>query len=276
MKMSQVQSRLLLMAGLLVFAAGAAFGQAAPAAQTPFEPIVGQPGKDVVWVPTPEILVEKMLDMAKVTPQDIVVDLGSGDGRNIIAAAKRGARARGVEFNPQMVELSRNVAEKEGVSKLATFVEHDMFTADISDATVLALFLLPDNLRRLRDSFLNLKPGTRIVLNTFAIPEWEADLEERIPNELCGSWCTSLLYYVPAKVGGRWQLDKRELTFNQTFQKVAGTFGSGSNNVAVEGKLEGDRITFTAGGVQYTGRVNGDVIEGSVSTGGNFRATRMQ
>jgi SAM-dependent methyltransferase len=275
MKMSQLSSRLLLMAGLLVFAAGAAFGQTAPATQTPFEPIVGQAGKDVVWVPTPELLVEKMLDMAKVTKQDVVVDLGSGDGRNIIAAAKRGARARGIEFNPQMVELSRQVAEKEGVSKLATFVEHDMFTADISDATVLALFLLPDNLRRLRDSFLNLKPGTRIVLNTFAIPEWQADAEDRIPGESCGSWCTSLLYYVPAKVNGRWQIDKREITFNQTFQNVTGTLGAGSNNVTLEGKLEGDKITFTAGGVQYSGRVNGDVIEGTLSSGGNFRATRI-
>ncbi len=115
----------------------------APVAQEGFQPQVGQAGKDVVWVPTPYVLVEKMLDMAKVTPQDLVMDLGSGDGRNIIAAAKRGAKAVGVGLNPNMIELSRKTAAKEGVSDLATFIEGDMFEADISKATVLALFLLP-------------------------------------------------------------------------------------------------------------------------------------
>ena len=115
-----------------------------------FHPEVGQAGKDVVWVPTPQVLVERMLDMARVTPQDYVVDLGSGDGRNIIAAARRGARAVGFEFNPKMVELSRQTAAKEGVSEKASFVEGDMFEADFSQATVLALFLLPDNMMKLQ------------------------------------------------------------------------------------------------------------------------------
>ena len=134
-----------------------------PHRPTPFEPTPGQAGKDVVWVPTPPELVEKMLDMAKVTPQDIVMDLGSGDGRNVIAAAKRGARAIGFEFNPDMVALSRRLAQEAGVPDRATFVEGDMFEADISKATVLALFLLPSNLDKLAPKFLALKPGTRIV-----------------------------------------------------------------------------------------------------------------
>ena len=151
-------------------------GVAAQQNQTaPFEPEVGQPGKDVVWVPTTPELVEKMLDMAKVTPQDFVVDLGSGDGRNVIAAAKRGATAVGFEYNPDMVELSRRRAREAGVADRAPFVEGDMFEADFSKATVLALFLLTENLDRLKDKFLKLKPGTRIVLNTFGVSGWEAD-----------------------------------------------------------------------------------------------------
>ena len=140
-----------------------------------YEPKVGQAGKDVVWVPSPESTVEKMLDVAKVTSQDFVVDLGSGDGRNVIAAAKRGARALGVEYNPDMVELSKRNAAKAGVGDKATFVQGDMYAAEFQQATVLALFLLPDNLLKLRDKFAALKPGTRIVANTFGIEEWTAD-----------------------------------------------------------------------------------------------------
>jgi SAM-dependent methyltransferase len=239
----------------------------------PFEPQVGQPGKDVVWVPTPAALVEKMLDMAKVTPQDVVIDLGSGDGRNVIAAAKRGARSRGIEYNPEMVKISRGIAEKEGVAGRATFVEGDMFAAEISDATVLALFLLPDNLRRLRDTFLSLRPGTRIVMNTFAIPDWDADQTERIENE-CSAWCTSLLYFVPAKIAGKWQLDKRDLTIEQNFQRISGTLSAGGNVQPVVGKLEGDRVSFSAAGVTYTGRVNGDVMEGTTGSA-SWRAMRI-
>ena len=146
-----------------------------PPPQGVFEPKVGQAGKDVVWVPSPESTVEKMLDVAKVTPQDFVVDLGSGDGRNVIAAAKRGARALGVEYNPDMVELSKRNAAKAGVSEKASFVQGDMYAAEFSQATVLALFLLPDNLTKLRDKFAALKPGTRIVANTFGIEDWTAD-----------------------------------------------------------------------------------------------------
>ena len=183
------------------------------AQEKPFEPVVGQAGKDVVWVPTSPALVEKMLDMAQVTPQDIVMDLGSGDGRNIIAAARRGATAIGVEFNPEMVALSNRLAKEAGVAGKATFIEGDMYAADISKATVMALFLLPDNLRKLRDKFMDLRPGSRLVLNTFAIPYWEADAKETIQDD-CTSWCTSLLYYVPARVDGTWKTSRRSIIWN--------------------------------------------------------------
>ena len=158
-------------------------------------PYVGQPGKDVVWVPTPPVLVEKMLDMAKVTARDYVMDLGSGDGRNIIAAAKRGARALGVEYDRGLLEVARKNAIEAGVADRARFVEGDMFEADISSATVLALFLLPDNLQRLKPKFARLKPGTRIVTNGFPIDGWEAKQIEKADGD-CGSWCTAYLYVV--------------------------------------------------------------------------------
>ena len=199
----------------LFVTASAAAQQSQPPAK-PFEPVIGQAGKDVVWVPTPPELVEKMLDMAGVTAQDVVMDLGSGDGRNIIGAAKRGARAIGVEFNPDMVALSQRLAREAGVADKATFLQGDMYEADISKATVMALFLLPDNLTKLRDKFLRLKPGTRLVMNTFAIPEWDADVSETISGS-CVSWCTSLLYFVPAKVAGTWKTPQGELTLTQTW-----------------------------------------------------------
>src|SRR3954469_14750728 len=120
----------------------AGFAQAQPAKE--YEPQVGQEGKDVVWVPTPQALVDKMLDMAKVTPKDFVMDLGSGDGRTVITAAKRGARAQGIEFNPDMVALSRRNAEAAGVGDKAVFIQGDIFKTDFTKATVITLFLLPD------------------------------------------------------------------------------------------------------------------------------------
>lgn len=227
----------------------------------PYEPTVGQDGKDVVWVPTPTVTVEKMLDVAKLAPGDFVMDLGSGDGRNIIAAAKRGVRGLGVEYNPEMVDYARRMAAKDGVEELAQFVEGDMFAADISQATVLALFLLPDNLNKLVDKFLDLKPGTRIVLNHFGIDGWEPDETTRADGD-CGSWCTVLLLVVPAKVSGTWQLPQGELVLEQKFQKVSGTLKSGGADLQVEGRLLGDQITFTAGGVTYEGRVDGERITG--------------
>jgi hypothetical protein len=218
----------------------------AQTAQEPFKPTVGQSGKDVVWVPTPAPLVEKMLDMAHVTAQDVVMDLGSGDGRNIIAAAKRGARAIGVEFNPDMVELSRKTAAAEGVSEKASFIQGDMYEADISKATVLALFLLPHNLTKLTPKFLALPAGTRIVGNTFAPDGWTADESETIGGE-CVSWCTSLLWIVPARVEGTWKSAQGEMVLKQSFQVVSGSVTNGSARTDVAGKLRGDQITFTAG-----------------------------
>jgi SAM-dependent methyltransferase len=245
---------------------------AAQQAQAPFEPQVGQAGKDVVWVPTPDVLVEKMLDMAQITPADFVMDLGSGDGRNVIAAAKRGARALGVEYNPQMVELSRRNAERAGVADKAKFVEGDMYEADISQATVLALFLLPTNLERLAPKFLDMKPGTRIVDNTFAIPGWEPDATEKIESDDCATWCTSLLWIVPAKIEGTWRSASAELTFDQEYQMFTGTLSAGGNAAAIQdGRLRGDQITFRAGGAEYTGRVIGDTMEGTVRSGGTER-----
>ena len=243
--------------------------QAKPPAK-PFEPYSGQPGKDVVWVPTPPELVEKMLDMAKVTPQDLVMDLGSGDGRNIIGAAKRGARAIGVEYNPDMVELSRRLAKEAGVADKATFVQGDMYEADISKASVMALFLLTTNLDKLKDKFLALKPGTRIVLNTFAVTGWSADETETVGGE-CQTWCTAMLYIVPANVAGTWKMPQGELTLHQEFQMLSGELVAGAKGTPVENaKMRGDQITMTIGGTTYTGRVTGDRLEG---TAGNQKWT---
>ncbi len=163
--------------------------QAQPAKEQ-FEPRVGQEGKDVVWVPSPQTVVNKMLDMAKVTPKDYVIDLGSGDGRTVITAAKRGAKALGIEYNPDMVELSKRNAAKEGVSDRATFQKADLFESDFSQATVISMFLLPDINLKLRPKILDLKPGTRIVSNTFTMGEWAAD-ETATVNEDCISYCTA-------------------------------------------------------------------------------------
>jgi len=239
-----------------------------------FEPQVGQEGKDVIWVPTPQALVEKMLDIAQVTPKDYVIDLGSGDGRAVITAAKRGSKALGIEYNPDMVELSKRNAAKEGVSDKASFMKADLFESDFSQAQVITMFLLPDINIRLRPKILDLKPGTRIVSNSFTMGEWSADDTVNVKDG-CVSYCTAYLWIVPAKVEGSWQLAQGALTLKQSFQMVSGTLKSGSNSTPIaNGKLNGDQITFNAGGVLYTGRVNGNVIEGSLSTGGSWKATR--
>jgi precorrin-6B methylase 2 len=247
-------------------------GSTAAAQDKPFEPVVGQAGKDVVWVPTPEVMVEKMLDVAKVTPQDYVIDLGSGDGRNVIGAAKRGANALGVEYNQDMVNLSKRRAKEAGVPEKAQFVQGDMYEADISKASVMALFLLPDNMNRLLPKFLALKPGSRIVSNTFSPEGWEADYQETVQN--CSAWCTVLLWIVPANAAGAWQLPLGTLTLEQNFQMVTGTLGA---TPISEGRLRGEEITFTAGTAKYTGRISGNAIEGSMTNGGKttpWRATR--
>jgi SAM-dependent methyltransferase len=227
----------------------------------------------VIWVPTPQALVEKMLDMGKVTPNDYVIDLGSGDGRTVITAAKRGARALGIEYNPDMVELSQRTAAREGVTDKASFVKADLFESDFSQATVITMFLLPTINIQLRPKILDLKPGTRIVSNSFDMGEWKADATGNA-NGACGGWCTAYLWIVPANVEGTWKLPEADLTLKQTFQMISGTLKSGGHAADITGRLNGDEITFSAGGNQYTGRVNGNVMEGSRGSGGNWKATR--
>jgi hypothetical protein len=244
----------------------AATAYAQPAKEE-YQPHVGQQGKDVVWVPTPQALVDKMLDLAKVTPKDYVIDLGSGDGRTVITAAKRGARAVGIEYNPDMVELSKRNAAKEGVTDRATFQKADLFETDFSQATVITMFLLPEINLKLRPKILNLRPGTRIVSNTFDMGEWSPDQTETV-QEGCTNWCTAHLWIVPAKVDGTWQLPQGELTLKQQFQTVSGSLKTGNSTSQItNGKLLGNEIHFSAGGSQYTGHVNGSSMEGTV--GGN-------
>jgi precorrin-6B methylase 2 len=245
----------------------------APAAQKPYEPEVGQAGKDVVWVPTPQSLVDKMLDMAKVTPKDYVIDLGSGDGRTVISAAKRGAKAHGIEYNPDMVELSKRNAEKEGVAGKATFEKADLFQSDFSKAQVVTMFLLPTINMKLRPTILNLKPGTRIVSNSFTMEDWQADETATVDKD-CTSWCTAYLWIVPAKVDGTWTMQQGALSLKQQFQMVTGTLGS---TAITEGKMTGDEISFKVGGVVYKGKVAGNTMSGAASgaSNGNWTATRQ-
>src|SRR5438128_3929436 len=222
-----------------------------------YEPHVGQEGKDVIWVPTPQALVDKMLDMAKVTPKDYVIDLGSGDGRTVITAAKRGARAMGIEYNPNMVELSKRNAAKAGVSDRATFMKADLFETDFSKATVITMFLLPGINLKLRPKILGLKPGTRVVSNTFTMGEWQPDDKQTVDAGCDGSWCTALLWIVPARVAGSYKVPQGDLTLKQEFQMVSGTLNSNGRTVPVQGKLTGDELTLTAGSREYHGKVNG-------------------
>ena len=260
--------RLLLMVFCVAAAPMSALAQAQPQL---VEPVIGQPGKDVVWVPTPAFLVDIMLDMAQVTPQDYVIDLGSGDGRNVIAAAKRGARALGVEYDANLVALSKYAADIEGVADKASFVQGDMYEADISQATVLALYLLSENLRKLTPKFLDLRPGTRIVINTFGIEGWSADATDKGPGE-CTEWCSARLYIVPAKVAGTWRMPQGELVLTQNFQMVSGTLKNGGQGVPItNGRLRGNHIAFTAGGIDYAGRVDDDVMVVNAQ-GGNTAA----
>jgi hypothetical protein len=264
---SRYAFRLFVLSVAVALTSVSAFAQA-PA--KPFEPFSGQPGKDVVWVPTPQALVEKMLDMAKLTPQDFHMDLGSGDGRTVITAAKRGARSEGIEYNPDMVALSERNAKTAGVAERATFRKADLFETDFSKAQVITLFLLPQINLRLRPQILNMRPGTRVVSNTFTMDDWAPDQTETIGGD-CVSWCTAHLWIVPAKVEGTWEVAGRgALTLYQTFQMLSGTLGSAQVS---QGRLRGDEITFTAGGTTYTGKVDGNTIRGTAN-GAPFTATK--
>jgi precorrin-6B methylase 2 len=238
--------------------------------QPEYQPEFNQPGKDVVWWPTAQVLVNKMLDMAKVTPGDYVIDLGSGDGRTVIAASKRGARALGIEYNPDMVALSKRNAATEGVGERAQFVQGDLFESDFSQATVITMFLSETINHKLRPRILNLKPGTRVVSNSFTMGEWIADETVTVEhNKECGIYCTAFLWIVPAKVEGVWKLPQGELTLKQSFQRFSGTLKSGANITPVNGKLSGNLISFSIGNANYTGRVSGSTMQGTVESGGS-------
>ncbi len=252
---------------ILTSAAWAQPAKKEAAAASEFTPEVGQSGKDVVWVPTAQTLVNKMLDMVKLTPQDTLYDLGSGDGRTVITAAKRGARAYGIEYNPDMVELSKRNAEKEGVAARATFEKADIFASDYSKATVITLFLLPELNVKLRPTILDMKAGTRVAANSFDMGDWKPDQTARVEGN-CTSWCTAYLWIVPAKVEGAWKLAHGELTLTQQYQTIAGTLRMADKTLAISsGKLDGENISFSVGGVQYSGRVRGDTMDGAMAVG---------
>jgi SAM-dependent methyltransferase len=276
--------------GIALIAACSAVLAQAPAQE--FVPEVGQDGKDVVWVPTAQTLVEKMLDMADVKSGDYLIDLGSGDGRTVIAAAKRGAKALGIEYNPRMVELAKRNAVREGVADRASFVEGDIFRSDFSKASVLTLFLLPEINLQLMPLILNMKPGTRVVSNSFEMGSWKPDATAEVARD-CKTYCKALLWIVPARVEGDWQLvlagenlaPDYLLRLEQIRQTVSGALVGGTHAVVpVTGRLKGNEITFTDTDephkVEFKGEVTGDSMEGSSTTLGKpswrWTATRKK
>jgi hypothetical protein len=252
----------------------AGFPAPAASATGEYKPISGQAGKDVVWVPTPQALVDGMLDMAKVTPDDYLVDLGSGDGRTVITAAKRGIRAHGIEYNPDLVKLSQQNAKAEGVEGKATFEQADIFKTDFSKATVVTLFLLPSLNERLRPTLLDMKPGTRVVANSFDMKEWKPDQEFETRTD-CTSWCKAMMWIVPAKVEGNWKMDDGTLALEQSFQMLTGTLTlDGKEHALSEAKMTGAQISFTAGGQAYTGEVDGNAMSVKAGNGAALKATK--
>ncbi len=251
-----------LLAGFAGFASGQNQSAPTPPAE-PYAPQSGQPGKDVVWVPTPQVAVDKMMELAKVTAVDIVIDLGSGDGRTVITAAKLGARAMGIEYNPEMVEHARQNAAAAGVTKNASFVKADLFEADFSEATVITMFLLPDINLRLRPKLLDLKPGTRIVSNTFTMGEWEPDAQVNLYGDAgCeNSYCKVLFWLVPQRVAGTYVVPQGEVTLKQEFQMLTGTLKTGGTTVQVQGRVAGGEIEISAGSKRYRGLLKGRTLE---------------
>jgi SAM-dependent methyltransferase len=253
-----------------------------PPAQSPPVPTQGQPGKDVIWMPTPEALVERMLTMAQVGPRDLVYDLGSGDGRMVIAAARRGAQAVGVEFNPDLVAFSEERARQQGMGHGARFVKGDIFEADFSSATVVTLYLLSALNMRLRPQLLKMKPGTRVVSHAFTMEDWAADEVSRADQR------TAYLWIVPADVQGAWRLELAgagayDVALTQRFQKLEGTIALGTVEAALrEPLLRGDQVRFgfvDAKGAWFelSGTVAGPRITGSFKSDrakGTFTASR--
>ena len=231
-------------------------------------PTFGQDGKDVEWVPTPEELIDTMLRMAEVTATDQVIDLGSGDGRMVVAAAKIGAQALGVEYDPALVQFSKALAQDEGVDSKASFIEADLFTVPLDDATVITMFLLPDLNIKLRPRLLNLRPGTRIVSNTWDMGDWIAD--ETVQLDPCPGFCTALLWHVPAQVAGSWTTDDEQFLLEQNFQYVTGSRKkNGTTQNITGGRLTGADIVFQIESSLYQAQFSGATLRGSVTTNGN-------
>src|SRR5918999_2128245 len=241
----------------------------APAlAQTGFQPQVGQAGKDVIWVPTPDDVVERMLTMAQVTPNDFVIDLGSGDGKIAIMAAKKfGARALGIEYNPDMVKLSQENARQAGVAEKASFRCADIFASDFSQATVVTMYLLPALNMKLRPQILSMRPGTRVVSHSFSMEDWEADEISTVDGRRAYFWLG------PANVMGTWNLElgaqKTDLVLEQKFQNVSGTLSLGAMQAGLrDARLRGTAIYFAyvdPAGLRrdFGGRVTGTRMEGT-------------
>jgi len=257
--------------------AGAPHALAQAAGGTGFQPQVGQSGKDVIWVPTPEQLVSSMLRMANVTEKDFVIDLGAGDGRIAIAAGRDfKARAMGIEYNPDMVGVATANAAKAGVSDRVKFVKADIFESDFSQATVITMYLLPSLNVKLRPKLLDMKPGTRLVSHAFDMGDWVADETTNADGR------TGYLWIVPAKAAGTWTLDAGAaggaLTLVQTYQKLEGSLRRTDRPLPVMGSLKGDEIRFTmpdaqGGRREFVGRINGDRMEG---TAGGERWTAVR
>jgi hypothetical protein len=237
-----------------------------------FQPQVGQSGKDVIWVPTPDDVVDRMLTMAQVTPQDFVMDLGAGDGKIAIAAAKKfGARAVGIEYNPDMVKHANANAAAAGVagtSQGKAQIRHgDIFQTDFTQATVITLYLLPALNMKLRPQLLAMRPGTRVVSHSFSMEDWEADEISTLDGRRAYFWM------VPAQVMGNWTLDannqRYDLTLEQTFQKITGNVTLQPISAGLrDAKMRGPFIQFAfvdPSGVRrdFTGRVDGRRIEGT-------------
>jgi SAM-dependent methyltransferase len=246
-----------------------AAGQTRADCEREYTPQRGQEGKDVVWAPTEDAVLGRMLEMAKVTAADTLYDLGSGDGKIPIAAAKRfGATAVGIEYDAGLVRHARCLAAAEGVHARVTFVEGDIFEADFGDATVVTLYLLPELNLRLRPTLLAMKPGTRVVSYSFTMGDWEPD--DHIDTFGDGS---AYLWIVPARVTGTWTFraasgaDSFGVELEQTFQKLTGSVG----DAEATGDLRGDAIGFSflqgAERVQVAGKVGADRIEATVTRG---------
>jgi hypothetical protein len=254
---------------LAIFAmAATADAQTQPKDQQ-FTPQVGQAGKDVIWVPTPQELVDRMLNMAQTTPNDFVIDLGSGDGRIAITAAKKfGARSLGIEYNPDMVELSNRNAAKEGVTGKANFTRADIFETDFSRATIITMYLLPGLNLKLRPKILEMKPGTRVVSHQFNMDDWPPDEVSNLDGRRAYFWL------VPAKVQGMWRIqvgaEAYEMVLEQRYQAFEGSIRVGSVLAGLrDPRLQADRISFafidnTGVRRDFTGRVNGSAMEGTV------------